>query len=143
MLAGRLALVAAALFAGAAIYVNMAEQPARLDLGDKALFTEWRSSYKRGFAMQAPLALVGSVLGLLAWSQTNDWRWSFGAMVLVANWPYTLFAVRPTNRQIKAINSAGAGSKSRMLIERWGRLHAVRSVLGFAATLVFLWASMR
>jgi hypothetical protein len=79
MLAGRLALVVAALFAGAAIYVNVAEQPARLDLGDKALFTEWRSAYKRGFAMQAPLALVGSILGLLAWWQTNDWRWLLGA----------------------------------------------------------------
>ena len=85
MLAGRLALVAAALFAGAAIYINIAEQPARLDLGDKALFTEWRSAYKRGFAMQAPLALVGSLLGLLAWWQTNDWRWLVGAIVLVAN----------------------------------------------------------
>lgn len=92
MLAGRLALVAAALFAGAAIYVNVAEQPARLDLGDKAPFTEWRSAYKRGFAMQAPLALVGSVLGLSAWWQTNDWRWLVGAMILIANWPYTLFA---------------------------------------------------
>ena len=53
MLAGRLALIAAALFAGAAIYISVAEQPARLDLGDQALFTEWRSAYKRGFAMQA------------------------------------------------------------------------------------------
>ena len=93
--------------------------------------------------MQAPLALVGSLLGLLAWWRTNDWRWLVGAIVLVANWPYTLVAVMPINNQLKAINSAGAGSKSRMLVERWGRLHAVRSALGFAATLVFLWASMR
>jgi Domain of unknown function (DUF1772) len=88
------------------------------------------------------LALVGSILGLLAWWQTNDWRWLLGAVVLIANWPYTLFAIMPINKQLKAINSAGAGSKSRMLIEKWGRLHAVRSVLGFAATLIFLWASM-
>jgi Domain of unknown function (DUF1772) len=143
MLAGRLALIAAALFTGAAIYISAAEQPARLDLGDQALFIEWRSAYKRGFAMQAPLALVGSLLGLLAWWQTNDWRWLVGAIVLVANWPYTLVAIMPINNQLNAINSAGAGSKSRMLVERWGRLHAVRSALGFAATLVFLWASMR
>ena len=122
MLAGQLALVAAALFAGAAIYVNVAEQPAWLDLGDKALFTEWRSAYKHGFAMQAPLALLGSVLGLLAWWQTNDWHWLVGAMVLIANWPYTLFVMMPTNKQLKAINSAGAGSKSRMLIEQWGQV---------------------
>jgi Domain of unknown function (DUF1772) len=74
MLSGQLALIAAALFTGAAIYISAAEQPARLDLGDQALFIEWRSAYKRGFAMQAPLALVGSVLGLSAWWQTNDWE---------------------------------------------------------------------
>jgi Domain of unknown function (DUF1772) len=142
VLAGQLALIAAAQFAGAAIYINIAEQPARLDLGDKALFTEWRSAYKRGFAMQAPLALVGSVLGLLTWWQTNDWRWLVGAVVIFANWPYTLFAIMPTNKQLQAINSAGAGSRSRMLIEQWGKLHAVRSALGFAAMLIFLWASL-
>jgi hypothetical protein len=92
--------------------------------------------------MQAPIALVWSLLGLLAWWQTNDWRWLFGAMVLVANWPYTLFAVMPANRQLKAIDPTNAGSTSRTLIEQWGRLHAVRSALGFAATLIFLLASM-
>jgi hypothetical protein len=143
VLAGQLALIAAALFAGVAVYINVAEQPARLGLGDGALLTEWKSAYKRGFAMQAPLALVGSLFGLLAWWDTKDWRWLVGAVVLVTNWPYTLVAIMPINNQLKAINSAGAGSKSRMLIERWGRLHAVRSVLGFAATLIFLWASMR
>ena len=67
MLRGRLALVAAALFAGAAIYVSVAEQPARLDLADGALLTVWKSAYRRGLAMQAPLTLVGSLLALLAW----------------------------------------------------------------------------
>ena len=141
MFAGQLALIASALFAGAAVYINVAEQPARLDLGDGALLTEWKSAYKRGFAMQAPLALVGSLLGLLAWWQTKDWRWLVGAVVLVSNWPYTLFAVTPINKQLKGTNSASAGSKSRTLVEQWGRLHAARSALGLAATIIFLWAS--
>jgi hypothetical protein len=92
--------------------------------------------------MQAPLALVGSLLGLLAWWQTKDWRGLVGAVVLVSNWPYTLFAVMPINKQLKGTNSASAGSKSRMLVEQWGRFHTVRSLLGFAATLIFLWASV-
>jgi Domain of unknown function (DUF1772) len=141
MLAGQLALVAAAVFTGAAVYVNVAEQPSRLELDDGALLKEWKSAYGRGLVMQAPIALVGSLLGLLAWWQTNDWRWLFGAMVLVANWPYTLFAVMPANRQLKAIGPASAGSTSRTLVKQWGRLHAVRSALGVAATLIFLWAS--
>jgi Domain of unknown function (DUF1772) len=142
MLTGQLALIAAAVFAGAAIYVNVAEQPARLELGDGALLSEWKSAYQRGLVMQAPLALAGCLLGLLAWWQTQDWLWFLGALVLVANWPYTLFVIMPTNNQLKALNPANAGPTGRRLVQQWGRLHAVRSALGFAATLLFLWASM-
>jgi hypothetical protein len=142
MFTGQLALIVAAVFAGAALYINIAEEPARLRLGDEALLIEWKAAYQRGLLMQAPLALAGSLLGLLACWQTQDWLWLFGAMVLVANWPYTLFAIVPTNNQLKRINPPNAGPTSRTLIEQWGRLHAVRSALGFAATLIFLWASM-
>src|SRR5215207_789704 len=64
MLAGQLALIVATTFFGAAIYVNVAEQPARLRLDDRSALAEWKPAYKRGFAMQGPLA----VLGLPAWA---------------------------------------------------------------------------
>ena len=142
MLAGQLALIVAALFAGAALYVNVAEQPALLGLDDRALLTEWKPAYKHGFAMQAPLAIIGFILGLVAWWQTGNWAWLLGAVVLVANWPYTLLGIMPTNRILMATEPASAGPDSRALIRKWATLHAVRTALGFAAILIFLWASM-
>jgi len=142
MLAGQLALIVAALFAGAALYVNVAEQPARLGLDDRALLTEWKPAYKHGFAMQAPLAIIGFMLGLVAWWQTGHCAWLLGAVVLVANWPYTVLSIMPTNRTLMATEPASAGPDSRALIRKWATLHAGRTVLGFAAILIFLWASM-
>jgi uncharacterized membrane protein len=143
MIAGQIALTVAAVFTGAAIYVNVAEQPARLRLDDRSLLTQWQPSYKRGFAMQAPLAIVGFLFGLLAWWQTGEWLWLIGAIVLVLNWPYTLIVIMPTNNRLMAIDPAGAGTDSRGLVEKWATLHGVRSALGVAATFCFFWASLR
>jgi anthrone oxygenase-like protein len=139
-IAGQLALIAAALFTGAAIYINVAEQPARLKLDDRSLLAEWKPAYKRGFAMQAPLAIVGFLLGVAAWWQTGDGRWFLGAVILVANWPFTLLRIMPTNNRLMLLDPMRTGPESRALIEKWAKLHAVRSALGLAATAVFLWA---
>jgi len=143
MIAGQLALTVAAIFAGAAVYVSIAEHPARLNLDDQSMLIEWKPAYKRGFAMQAPLAIAGFLFGLLAWWQTGSGLWLLGAVLLVANWPYTLLAIMPTNNKLMALDPASAGPDSRRLMDKWGRLHAGRTAMGLAATLIFLWASLR
>ena len=140
MIAGQIALVLAAAFGGAAFYINIAEQPARLGLDDKSMLKEWKPSYAGGSVMQGSLAVASASMGLAAAWLTKDWRWVVGAALILANWPYTLLGMMPTNNKLKAIAEADAGPASRSLIESWGRLHAVRTTLGIAATLAYLWA---
>jgi len=143
MLAGQLALTMAAFFTGAAFYINAVEQPARLELDDGPLVALWKPAYRRGFVMQASLALVGCLLGIAAWWEQDHWTWLLGAILLIANWPYTLFVIMPTNRQLLAMDPRAPAAQARALVEQWGLLHAVRTALGSAATLIYLWGSLR
>ena len=142
MISGLLALTAAAIFTGAAFYVGFVEQPARLALEDRALLAEWKPSYRRGAAMQAPLALVGFVLGLIAWWQASHAGFLFGAVAIIAPWPWTVLVIKPVNDALLATELDRAGPHTRALILKWGALHAVRTALGALATTAFLWACM-
>ena len=137
MLAGVLALIAAALFAGAAVYVGAAEHPARLSTDEASALRHWKPSYPRAAAMQGSLVLVAAVLGLAAAWQTGDWRWVAGMVLILANVPWTLIALMPTNRRLQAMPASA--TDARPLLRRWGRLHAARTVLGLAAVAMYAW----
>jgi Domain of unknown function (DUF1772) len=70
------------------------------------------------------------LFGLLAYLNTLDWRWLLGAIVLLANWPYTLFVIAPTNNRLMDTPPEAATAETRRMLERWGALHAGRSALG-------------
>ena len=142
MLLEHLAIIVAALFAGAAIYVNVAEQPARLALPDAAMLIQWQRSYANAAKMQAGLALLGGILGLAAFWSSGGWLWVLGALVLLSAWPFTLMVIKPVNDALNATASAAASAETRRLVERWGGLHAGRSAIGVAATLIYLLAAL-
>jgi hypothetical protein len=137
MWAGELALATAAMFAGGALYVSLAEQPARLKLDTRALLTEWQPSYERGAIMQASLAIVS---GVLAFIFSYDWRWLVGAALILAPWPYTMLLIMPTNRVLKTTAPEQATEQTRGLVVQWRRLHWGRSALGVIAVAAYLWA---
>src|ERR1700676_5191098 len=100
MFVGHLALIAAAIFTGAAFYINFAEQPARLSLDDRSLLAEWKPAYKRGYSMQASLAIAGFLLGVLSWWLTGRLAFVAGALFMIGNWPWTIFIIMPTNKTL-------------------------------------------
>lgn len=133
-----IALLAAALFAGAAIYISVAEQPARLRLARGPMLDQWKWSYDRAAKMQAALAMVAGLLGLWVGIRDGSTEWIVGGALMLAPWPWTLLVMMPINRRLKAISSVEMASDARSLIERWGRLHLMRILFSSAGTLVFL-----
>ena len=132
------ATLAAGIFAGAAIYVSVVEHPARLSCGTEIAVREFAPSYKRGAIMQASLAIAGYVAGVIGGWSLNDTGSIVAALLLGIIVAFTLIVILPTNKRLldPALDASGAEAAS--LLRRWGRLHAVRSVLSVAAFLIFV-----
>lgn len=133
-----IAVLCAALFAGAALYINVAEHPARMNLETAAALRQWAPSYKRATWMQAPLALVSFAAGSALWLAGAGGAWLGGAVLIGAVVPFTVIAIMPTNRRLLAPGCDPESAETRVLLRRWGRLHAVRTALSLAATLLYL-----
>jgi hypothetical protein len=133
-----LTILSCGIFAGAAIYVNLVEHPARMSCGISLAVTEWAPSYKRGAAMQAPLAVLGFVFALTAWFAGAGLWWLIGGALLGLVVPFTLVVIMPTNKRLLASTLDRGSDETRHLLERWNRLHAVRSLLSATAFVIFL-----
>jgi anthrone oxygenase-like protein len=126
------------LFAGAAVYINLVEHPARMGCDTKTAATVWAPSYKRATVMQASLAVVSFLGGALAWLLGGGILWLVGAVLIGLVVPFTFIAVMPTNDQLLAPGRDLASVETRALLEEWGRLHAVRSALSLVASVVYM-----
>jgi hypothetical protein len=139
MIWGTFALAFAAAFTGASFYVNWVEQPARLALDEEALLSEWGPSDSRGVALLAALALVAAIAGLIAYFESQDVRWAFGALLILASWLYVYFVMAPLDNQIRSLRG-GEVAAARALVRQWGVVESGLTALGAAAVLMFLWA---
>jgi hypothetical protein len=130
---------AASLFAGAALYINLAEHPARLCLDTKAAAIQWAPSYKRATWLQAPLAVLSAVCGVGAWFLGAGGAWLVAAMFVGAVVPFTFIVIMPTNHKLLEAGRDLSSTETRDLLKRWGRLHAVRTLLSLLAAAIYLW----
>jgi len=152
---------------GAAGAISVAEHPARLQLADRAALLQWAPSYRRAAAVQAPLALLAALLGLVSYfwrsaeaasgaaagaaeTQTaaagaSSWLWLLGAAASFFNIPFTLLCIMPLNQRMLAAadlcakdRAADCPPGTRAGLLRWGRLHAARTLAGGVAVTAYV-----
>ena len=89
--------------------------------------------------MQAPLAVVSLVAGIASWLAGGGVGWAIPALLMGAVVPFTLLGIMPTNRRLLAPGRDLASSETRALLDRWVKLHAVRTVLSLLAMALYAW----
>ena len=126
------------LFSGAALYITVVELPARMGLKTEIAARQWALSYPRATRMQAPLALLSFLAGVVGWIIGAGIGWLVAAVLIGAVVPFTFVAIMPTNDRLLAADRDLGSAETRTLLEHWGTLHAVRSTLGLVATVMDL-----
>ena len=132
-------ILSSGLFAGAAVYITLVEHPARMECGTEVATTEFRPSYRRAAFMQISLALLSFVCSIIAWVAEGNWAWLLGGVLLVGVIPFTLVVIRSTNNQLLDPALDKKSEQARQLLLKWGRLHAVRTIMSLLSLAVFLY----
>ena len=138
MLLEGIATLSAGVFAGAAIYLNLVEHPARMECGTELAVTEFAPSYRRATVMQVALAVVGFLSAAAVWLMGASVWWLIGGVVFIAVIPFTLIVIFPTNKKLLDSSLDKSSELASELLIRWGRLHAVRSILSLIAFVIFI-----
>jgi hypothetical protein len=136
------AVLSCSLFTGAAVYVIFIEHPARMQCGVELAATEFAPSYRRATVMQAACAAVGLLASFVAWLAGSGFWWLVAGVLLGSVIPFTLIVILPTNKRLLSPALDRRSAEAERLLARWGRLHAVRSVLSAVALLLFLYLAI-
>ena len=138
MLLEGIATLSAGLFAGAAIYLNLVEHPARMACGTELAVTEFAPSYRRATVMQVALAALGFLSAAAVWLMGASLWWLIGGVIFIAVIPFTLIVIFPTNKKLLDSPLDKSSELASELLIRWGRLHAVRSILSLISFIIFI-----
>ena len=135
-----IAIIATGLWSGALAYVSVVEHPATLEVGAQFAIAYFRSMAKRGRPILIALAVIGAAAGIVAWVTQGNILWLIGGVVLIGMLPLTAIFIVPTNRRLLRVNAVQSPDEANDLLKRWGRLHAMRTILGLIPFLLFVWA---
>ena len=135
-----IAVFCSGVFFGAALYITVVQHPATLEAGASFAGRFFAPMYRRAYAMQVVLAVLGTLAALWAWWQGSGFLWLLGALLLFAVVPFTFIRIMPVNNQLLAPGRDPEAPDTEALLRRWGLLHSVRTVLSGIAFVALLGA---
>src|SRR5262245_18834850 len=109
-----LATLCSALCAGAAVYINVVEHPARMSCGVETALREWAPCYQRAAWMQAPMTVLGSVCAIIGWLAGSCPLSLFGGLSLGLA-VFRLVVIMPTNRRLLGGTASNSGELAELL----------------------------
>jgi hypothetical protein len=139
MRSGLFAFAIACAFFGAALYINIVEQPSRLSLDARSIIREWVPSNRRGFVMLAVLAIVSALSGYTDYIRSGDVRWLIGGTIILSSLPYAYFVITPVNILLYGARRNTPLSTIRELVRNWGLLEWGQTAIGLAASCIYGW----
>lgn len=135
-----LATFCCALFAGAALYINAVEHPARMSCGATVALSQWKPSYRRATILQASLAILGFLFALSAWLNGSGTASLIAGVLLGLVVPFTIFVIMPTNNRMMALDQNSNEKSIEILLSRWNALHLIRTLMSIASLVIFIFA---
>lgn len=138
MMAEFIATIAAGLWAGAAGYISVAEHPSALKVGIAFATEYFRPMSKRTAPLMMLLAAICGATSIYAWYAGAEFTWLLGGIVMLGMFPLTAVLIVPTNLRLLKIDPQEAEVEATQLHERWGRMHALRTVVGSVPFVLFV-----
>jgi hypothetical protein len=139
MQSGLFEFAAACVFVGAALYINIVEQPARLKLGPRAMMREWTPSNRRGFILLSTFAILSAMLAYADYARSGDVRWIIGGTIMLACLPYAYFVIMPVNIWLYTFEATAPRAVVRELMRDWGLLEWGHTAIGVLGCGTFAW----
>jgi len=132
-----IALLCTTSFAAIALYISLAEHPARMECGPELASFVFGPSYRRAARIQATLALVATLAGAGLWYLEREVLWLAASVLIFSVVPITLLVIMKTNRRLLDPDLDRTSPATYELLRTWARLHGVRTLLSIAATAIF------
>jgi hypothetical protein len=134
-----LATIAAGFWAGISVYIAFVEHPSALRVGVQFATEYFRVMSKRTAPLMMLLAAVGGAAAIYVWYAGADRGWLIGGCLLLAQFPLTAVFIVPTNIKLLKVDVVNSASEAAALHAHWGRMHALRTIIGVAPFGIFVW----